>query len=540
MSKDDFFGMFQILSTPTLLHGDVESFQAQKKYPCVDTIYYLPSGRFLPIDLPDSHRNIATLKEIGNIRGRQFFVEEYAEGLTLESLANKLFAAGGKLPEEIVVSIAASICAGLCYLENTNTFMKHWSLQPAHIHLSNNGEVRLLFTGVLRAGIYAETIAEAINGKGTLFIMPPTDYLSDELPPPISGSYFSPEEYRLGEKERSSVIFHMGILLYEMLSGRSPFDNENVMQGIISLVSGSQQPLRERVPSLSPKLCDIVEKAMQLPADQRHQSPFELEQELRAFLGTRSTPPNCQDIGAFVRQMMYAGEAPYGPSSDLIQEELERISCIDWLHPDAEAEALSQEFTEWIEARFDEHLSLLQFYAVDQYFPPSKVEFTRSLYIAQQRTLIDGAIADTPEMLTRRKAISGLQYRIERICNASTKLSNLREETVQRAILASSPKRSGLQAELFSSWWLTPKQAPPEAVLRAHISHLFVFGRELPSPWDPFIAMWERGIWPVAVVAGGLWSYIPIYKGQELQLMPDGAPQVPLVSLPCWLHDPLD
>jgi serine/threonine protein kinase len=539
MSEDNFFGTFRILSAPTQHYAGVESFQAQRKNSCVNTIYYLPSKRFLPMELPDSHRNIAMLKEINHIEGRQFIVEEYVEGLTLEGLQTTLYAAGGKLPEALVVSIVASICAGLCYIENTNTFMKHWSLQPAHIHLSNNGEVRLLFTGVLRASIYAETIVDAINGKGTLFIMPPTDNLSDDLLPPIIGSYLSPEECRRGEKERSSVIFHMGILLYEMLSGGGFFESENGMQDVRMLVRGSQQPLRERVPSLSPKLCDIVEKAMQLPADQRHQSPIELEQELRAFLGTRSTPANRQDISALVRQVRYAGEAPYGPSSDLIQEELERISCIDWLHPDAETEALSQEFIEWIEMRFDEHLSLLQPYAVDQDFPPSRVEFTRSLYMAHQRTLIDGATADTPEMFTRRKALSGLQHRIERICSASTKLSNLREETVQRAILASSPKHSGPQAELFSSWWLTPKQAPPEAVLRAHISHLFVFGKELPSPWEPFIAMWERGIWPVTVVAGGLWCYVPVYKGEELQLMPDGSPQISSMSLQCWLHDPL-
>lgn len=164
-----------------------------------------------------SHPAIVTIYEVGEDDGRYFIAMEYLEGQTLRERLRS-----GPLPLSEAIRITSALCDALSYAHARGVI--HRDIKPDNVHLLPGGEVKLTDFGIARI-----THEESLTLDGQIFGTP---------------SYMSPEQVVGKHIDNRSDIFSLGILLYEMLSGRKPFTGDSV-------VTITYRILHDKLPSLS-------------------------------------------------------------------------------------------------------------------------------------------------------------------------------------------------------------------------------------------------------------------------------------------------
>ena len=149
-----------------------------------------------------SHPAIVTIYEVGEDDGRYFIAMEYLEGQTLRERLQS-----GPLPLPEAVRVTSALCDALSYAHARGVI--HRDIKPDNVHLLPGGEVKLTDFGIARI-----THEESLTLDGQIFGTP---------------SYMSPEQVVGKHVDNRSDIFSLGILLYEMLSGRKPFTGDSVV-----------------------------------------------------------------------------------------------------------------------------------------------------------------------------------------------------------------------------------------------------------------------------------------------------------------------
>ncbi|MES2464497.1 MAG: serine/threonine-protein kinase [Armatimonadota bacterium] len=144
-----------------------------------------------------SHPNIVTIYEVGEDNGRYFIAMEYLEGGTLR----EKLSLGGALPLAEALGIGIALCDALEYAHNHG--IVHRDIKPDNVHLLPGGQVKLTDFGIARIAH-----EEQLTIAGQVFGTP---------------SYMSPEQILGGKIDARTDIFSMGVLLYEMTTGRKPF-----------------------------------------------------------------------------------------------------------------------------------------------------------------------------------------------------------------------------------------------------------------------------------------------------------------------------
>jgi serine/threonine-protein kinase len=144
-----------------------------------------------------SHPNIVTIYEVGEDNGRYFIAMEYLEGGTLR----EKLSLSGSLPLAEALSIGIALCDALEYAHNHG--IVHRDIKPDNVHLLPGGQVKLTDFGIARIAH-----EEQLTIAGQVFGTP---------------SYMSPEQILGGKIDARTDIFSMGVLLYEMTTGRKPF-----------------------------------------------------------------------------------------------------------------------------------------------------------------------------------------------------------------------------------------------------------------------------------------------------------------------------
>ncbi|MEZ5428527.1 MAG: serine/threonine-protein kinase [Pyrinomonadaceae bacterium] len=196
------------------------------------------------------HPKAATIYDAGSLPdGRLFIVMEYVEGTTL----SEVLAREGRLPYRRAVEIAVSICDVLGEAHSMGII--HRDLKPANIMLNSRG-VFVLDFGIAKMlkSDTAESLRLSMTGKGALIGTP---------------FYMSPEQC-LGEPvDIRSDLYSLGALLFEMLAGRPPFDDEVISAIIIKHAMVNAPGLEEFNPELPPQLCGVVNHLLQKKPDDR-------------------------------------------------------------------------------------------------------------------------------------------------------------------------------------------------------------------------------------------------------------------------------
>jgi eukaryotic-like serine/threonine-protein kinase len=203
-----------------------------------------------------NHPNIVTIYDVGRVNDVVFMAMEFIEGVELRSL----FAEGRPLPVTQAISIAAQVAEGLGYAHDHG--IVHRDIKPANIMVVQSGPVKITDFGIARMRASSQELTQTGMMLG-------------------SPKYMSPEQVIGKRADHRSDIFSLGVILYEMLCGATPFNGENVtalMYQIVNFVPPAPSTVNTAVPEL---LDYIVAKMLAKPVDERYQSGHEVSRDLR-------------------------------------------------------------------------------------------------------------------------------------------------------------------------------------------------------------------------------------------------------------------
>lgn len=208
-----------------------------------------------------SHPNIVTIYEVGEDHGRHYIAMEFLEGQSLRDILD----IEHTLPIDKAISIAIQICDALDYAHQKGVI--HRDIKPDNIQILEENRVKITDFGIAR--IMDEP---SITMDGQVFGTP---------------SYMSPEQVAGKPIDQRSDIFSLGVVLYEMLTGRKPFTGDSVVSITYSIMN--QDVIIP--PGIPPQLERILRKCLAKDPNNRYQSVRELADDLRLYLnGDQSAP----------------------------------------------------------------------------------------------------------------------------------------------------------------------------------------------------------------------------------------------------------
>lgn len=210
------------------------------------------------------HPNIVTVHDIGVHEGVHFIVMEYVGGKTLGQLTPE-----GGLPAGVVLNYARQIAGALAAAHDAG--IVHRDVKPSNIMVTDQGTVKLLDFGL--AKLWARpSLSTAVSDDAA-----PTLPRTERGVVVGTPAYMSPEQAVGGSVDPRSDIFSLGIVLYEMLSGRHPFHGESVALLLLDERAQRPEPLRASGSDAAAALDPVVQKALSFRPEERFQSVRELD-----------------------------------------------------------------------------------------------------------------------------------------------------------------------------------------------------------------------------------------------------------------------
>ena len=218
-----------------------------------------------------NHPNIETVYDFASEDGLDFLVTEYVPGTTLAERIK-----GGSLPEAEIVRLGGQIASALEEAEERG--LVHLDLKPRNMMLTPKGQIKLLDFGLARfvrpgESDATQTMTETLSVAGT---------------PP----YMAPEQLLGGALDARTDIYGAGATLYEMATGRPPFQAATSPQLIGAILHTDPAPPRSRREELSPELDRLILKCLEKEPARRYQSARELAGGLQELTGTKPLVPN--------------------------------------------------------------------------------------------------------------------------------------------------------------------------------------------------------------------------------------------------------
>jgi len=204
-----------------------------------------------------NHPNIVTIHEIGQARGVEFIAYEFVEGETLRQRMQQPLKLTGALDmaSQIADALVAAHSAGVI----------HRDLKPENIMVRPDGYVKVLDFGLAKLSEMTTTTM-AVTEPGLVM---------------GTCSYMSPEQARGLEVDSRTDIFSFGVVLYEMVTGRRPFEGPTMSDVIAAILKNEPRPLLEYAENTPPELQRIVTKALAKNRDERFQTVNELSADLK-------------------------------------------------------------------------------------------------------------------------------------------------------------------------------------------------------------------------------------------------------------------
>jgi serine/threonine-protein kinase len=189
-------------------------------------------------------------------RSRIYMVMEWVEG----QLLRNLMSAAGKLPPDRAARITAKVCEALAYIHSHGVV--HRDMKPENIMVDAEDNIKLIDFGIAaNEGSRRLTFANLSNVMGT-------------------PDYISPEQVKGKRGNARSDIYAMGVMLYEMLTGKVPFTGNNAFLIMNERLLNNPVPPREIDPSISPVLQEIIYRAMERDPKNRYASAREFAADL--------------------------------------------------------------------------------------------------------------------------------------------------------------------------------------------------------------------------------------------------------------------
>lgn len=203
-----------------------------------------------------AHPNIVNVYDVGDEYGIYYIVMELVEGITLKNYIERK----GQLTVKEATSIAIQVSAGLEVAHNNQ--IVHRDIKPQNIIISREGKVKVTDFGIAKATTSQTTTSAAMG----------------------SVHYASPEQARGGYVDHRSDIYSLGVVLYEMVTGRVPFDGDTAVTVAVKHLQDELVPPMTFNRGISFSLEQIIKKCMEKSPDRRYQDIGDLMADLKQSL----------------------------------------------------------------------------------------------------------------------------------------------------------------------------------------------------------------------------------------------------------------
>ena len=212
-----------------------------------------------------THHNIVNLLDVGMDGENRYLVMEYVQGKTLKTVIQER----GKLSPALAGQIAIRILSALEHAHRNG--IVHRDIKPQNILVHADGHIKVADFGIARIA-NSSTLTKEDNVMGSVH-------------------YFSPEQAKGEGATATSDLYSTGIVLYEMLTGRVPYDGDNPVAVAMQHLHATPVPIQNLAPDVPPALVRVCMKAMEKNPALRYQTARDMAADIRAALENRQERP---------------------------------------------------------------------------------------------------------------------------------------------------------------------------------------------------------------------------------------------------------
>lgn len=239
-----------------------------------------------------THPNIVSVYDVGEDNGVSYIVMELLESKTLKDYIEEK----GPLSSDLTLKIAAQIASALEAAHKAH--IVHRDIKPQNIILNKNLVAKVTDFGIAKVtNVSAATITSFGSTMGSVH-------------------YFSPEHAKGGYTDAKSDLYSLGVVMYEMATGRLPFDGESAVSVALKQIQEEPKPPIEVNPNVSPALNQIILKAMEKSTAKRYQTATEMLTDISVALSNPNT-----SLATRTQSSVEAGATQVIPTLDNLNDE---------------------------------------------------------------------------------------------------------------------------------------------------------------------------------------------------------------------------
>ena len=233
-----------------------------------------------------SHGNIVSVIDFGELDGEYYLVMEYVDGVNLQNLIKKCQEVNDPVPVPIACYTALNICRGLDYAhrkvgpDGKPLQIVHRDVSPQNILLSFEGGVKIVDFGIARAASrITSTQAGVVKGKV---------------------AYMSPEQLTGQAVDNRSDIFSVGIILYEMLTNRRPFEGGTPQETMAQISRGAFEKPQKLNKKVDKKLTAVIKKSLERNPKKRYKTAGEMATALSDYIYRVGQHADASTLASFI------------------------------------------------------------------------------------------------------------------------------------------------------------------------------------------------------------------------------------------------
>ena len=221
-----------------------------------------------------NHPNICTIYDIGQYEARPFIAMEFLEGETLKHRIS-----GQPLETDDVLELSIQIADALDATHSRGII--HRDIKPANIFLTQRGQAKVLDFGLAKLTPRRQHVGETVDASGGTSVAVATEHLTDSGAAVGTAPYMSPEQARGEDLDARTDLFSLGVVLYEMATGRQAFGGHTsavIFDAILNRAPVSPVRINPRLPA---ELEQVINKLLEKRPNARYQSAARLKTELQ-------------------------------------------------------------------------------------------------------------------------------------------------------------------------------------------------------------------------------------------------------------------
>jgi tetratricopeptide (TPR) repeat protein/tRNA A-37 threonylcarbamoyl transferase component Bud32 len=242
-----------------------------------------------------SHANIVQVFDLGKADETYFIAMEYVAGYDLATIFGRAARCRRPLPPELAVFVVSELAKGLDYAHRRRDanlrplHIVHRDVSPQNVLISFEGEVKLTDFGIAKA----RTIVDDDTDRGVL---------------KGKYAYMAPEQARGESVDARSDLYALGIVLYEALAAKNPFQASSNYETLRRVRDGDAPPLKLAAPDVPDELAAIVDKAMRRDPNDRYPNAGRLYEDLVQFLYSSGRRVGGHDLARYLQELRALSE----------------------------------------------------------------------------------------------------------------------------------------------------------------------------------------------------------------------------------------